>query len=504
MAINFLQALMSPGPGLNGSDVSAPGANPSPYASAPVASPQAPQNLLEGIPGYGDTPPPPNAMQNLNMQPGVTPNAAPQPDSAAPAAPRARRSILDTVGRLADVFAKVGGAEALYQPTLDRREDRALALGDHARTVDLDKLKLATAQNTLDDAGRARITQAVRGTQALLAANPSADITKIFPLFAARAGVPADQAAALAGQIAANPGMLDGLAGFDDSGDKYSGSVVYGRDANGNVVAYQPNLKGGKARTVLPDGVTAADRALVVNNGGETNIVDPRTGQPLNTIGNTAKPDTAANNQTRRDIAAGNNRTAVTIAGMPARAKPTTADKPKGDAATAGRAKQATDLLDELDRTYTSLDKVGAAIKPGASIVNNVIARVRSSGAGQFVEGAVGTKAQTYRDRINSIRPALMQSLAKATGMTGKQLDSNADVKLFMQTVTDPTKSLTANRQAISGLRRFLAENTASGRPAPTPAPARGTRALPPRIQRSGGAPAPKRVAVGKPTVSNW
>jgi hypothetical protein len=50
----------------------------------------------------------------------------------------------------------------------------------------------------------------------------------------------------------------------------------------------------------------------------------------------------------------------------------------------------------------------------------------------------------------------LMQSLSKATGMTGRQLDSNADVKLFMQTVTDPTRSYEANMKAIEGLERFL------------------------------------------------
>lgn len=53
------------------------------------------------------------------------------------------------------------------------------------------------------------------------------------------------------------------------------------------------------------------------------------------------------------------------------------------------------------------------------------------------------------RDRIGSIRPNLMQSIAQATGMTGKQLDSNADVKLFAQTVSDPTKSYEANIAAI-------------------------------------------------------
>lgn len=498
MAINFLSRLMSVGPGLDGSNIGDPGAMPSPYASEPAAPVGPPVNLLEGIPGY-DTPPP-NAMQNLNVQPGVTPNAAPVPDQPAAPAPRARRSILDTVGRLADVFAKVGGAEALYQPTLDAREDRSLMLGDHARTVDLDKLKLETARGALDDAGRARLSQAVRGTQALLAANPQADITKIFPLLAARAGVDPGQAAALAGELAQNPGLLDGLAGFDDQGDKYGGQVVYGKGPDGKIVAFQPNLKGGKGRPILPDGFTAVDPLKIVDTGNAQIAIDPRTGQPVNTFDKGATPDAVMRDRTTRYVSDTGNRTKVTIAGMPARGKPA-AD---ATAATTGRAKQATDLLDELDGLYTRLDKDGSAVKPGAGIVSNVLARVRNSGAGQFVEGAVGTDAQAARDRINSIRPSLMQSLAKATGMTGKQLDSNADVKLFMQTVTDPTKSLSANRAAIAGLRRFLAENAVK----PTAGGGGGSsRPLPPRIgaPRPAAKPAPRgRAPVGKPTVSNW
>lgn len=487
MALNFLQQLFSPGPGLDGSDIGV-----SPGMGMPGAGLAPPPQ-----PGITTLPDAANMLQNLN--PGVTPNAAPvQPDQPA-AAPRARRSILDTVGRLADVFAKVGGAEALYQPTLDGREDRALALGDHARTVDLDKLKLETARNAISDADRARLAQAVRGTQAILAQNPKADPAAIFTALAQRAGVSADNAAAFAGQLGQDPSLLEGVAGFDDSGDKYGGSVVYAKGPDGKVVAFQPNLKGGKGRPILPEGFTAVDPLKFVDTGGAQVGVDPRTGQTVTTLGKTATPDAVLGSDTRVKTTGMNNRTAVTIAGMPARSKPAAAGKPD---ATAGMRKQAGDLLDELDKIYTGLDKRKGLVSPKNGVINNVIARVRNSGAGQFVEGTIGTVDQSDRDRINSIRPSLMQSLAKATGMTGKQLDSNADVKLFMQTVTDPSKSAEANRLVIRGLRRFLAENAVSG--GSTPAPT-GTRRLPPRIGASPTRAAPaKRAPVGKPTVSNW
>ena len=124
--------------------------------------------------------------------------------------------------------------------------------------------------------------------------------------------------------------------------------------------------------------------------------------------------------------------------------------------------------LNELRTIYGELNKMGAMVSPTQAADKNVIARIRASGIGQVLEGAVGTEAQTRRDRIASIRPQLMQSLAKATGMTGKQLDSNADVKLFMQTVTNPAASYEANLAAIAGLERFLKANVK--KPAAAPA----------------------------------
>jgi hypothetical protein len=65
-----------------------------------------------------------NVLQQLpDAQPAPVQAPPPPPPPPAPvAAPHKRRSLLDTIGRISDVLAKVGGADALYQPTLDARE----------------------------------------------------------------------------------------------------------------------------------------------------------------------------------------------------------------------------------------------------------------------------------------------------------------------------------------------------------------------------------------------
>jgi hypothetical protein len=194
---------------------------------------------------------------------------------------------------------------------------------------------------------------------------------------------------------------------------------------------------------------------------GGTAAVVGNSGAPKKIFPKTEAPGKAADRRERGRESDNRNSTQITIAGMPARAA---AGKGAGDPA---MIETAQGNLDELKSIYTDLHKMGAMVSPAQSTNKNVIARIRASGIGQTLEGAAGTEAQRKRDRINSIRPALMQSLAKATGMTGKQLDSNADVKLFMQTVTDPSKSYEANIDAIAGIERFLKANAKKAPAAP-------------------------------------
>lgn len=91
-------------------------------------------------PDYGPSPMDLLADAQTNYTPQIVDQApvvssAPAPMSSTPARqPRERVSALDTIGGIADVLARVGGAEALYQPSIDAREDRA-------RQIDLEALK---------------------------------------------------------------------------------------------------------------------------------------------------------------------------------------------------------------------------------------------------------------------------------------------------------------------------------------------------------------------------
>lgn len=432
-------------------------------------------NILSILSSLGQPQPAPAGMNVLQaIAPPVAPQAPPPPPPTAAVEPkpdghpRKRLSVIDTIGRLADVFAKVGGAEALYQPTLDSRQDRQFGIEDRDRKIDADTIALATNKFDLGDKRNIRIGQTARGLKAI--GEKGGDIVQAWPILAARMEIDPATIESVGQALAADPNALDGLIAattdpkFDQA--KYGGSVVYGTDAEGNLVAYQPGLGNNDGRNILPEGVTPIDPLKFVDTGGAQVGFGTRSGRTEKILPKSARPDTIV----QAGVSTGNNKrtnaTNIQIAGMPARAK-------AGEGSGGSNAKfteTAQGNLDELRQIYGTLNKMGAMVSPAQAANKNVAARIRASGIGQVLEGAVGTEAQTQRDRVASIRPSLMQSLAKATGMTGRQLDSNADVKLFMQTVTNPAASYEANIKAIDGLERFLKANA---KKAETPAPAK-------------------------------
>lgn len=117
--------------------------------------------------------------------------------------------------------------------------------------------------------------------------------------------------------------------------------------------------------------------------------------------------------------------------------------------------------MDDLDITMATLRDAYNRLESGGGItstekgpVENIGATIASSGAGQFVGGMVGTDNQSARNEIEMARPGLLAAIMKATGMSAKQLDSNAELKLWLSTATDPKKDIQANRKALENIER--------------------------------------------------
>ena len=190
------------------------------------------------------------------------------------------------------------------------------------------------------------------------------------------------------------------------------GTPVAGTDTQGNSVFFQPS-KGGGAPSII---------------SGITPSADGRTppGYRLTPEGNLQA-----------------------IPGGPADTK----EQAKSSAQETGR-ENVSSTVAALRDSYRKLQASGGITDPNKSAISNVSSGSSSSAAGQAVGRFFGTQNQSERNTILMTRPGLLQHIMKATGMSAKQMDSNAELKLWLSTATDPSLDVAANMKALDNIER--------------------------------------------------
>jgi hypothetical protein len=129
----------------------------------------------------------------------------------------------------------------------------------------------------------------------------------------------------------------------------------------------------------------------------------------------------------------------------------------KAQAIAQSQADGSTDVdvaLGTLRDAYNRLESGGGITSTGKGAMENAGASLASSGIGQGVGKIFGTKNQSARNDVAMARPALLAALMKATGMSSKQMDSNAELKLWLSTATDPTLDVESNRKALDNIEK--------------------------------------------------
>ncbi len=133
-----------------------------------------------------------------------------------------------------------------------------------------------------------------------------------------------------------------------------------------------------------------------------------------------------------------------------AKEKRETAANTKAEAKT-----QLTDIVGNLKKNYETLKEQGGIVSGADTGISNIGARISSSGVGQFVGGAVGAKTQEERQKIEQTRPLLLNLIKNATGMSAQQMNSNAEMQLYLNAATNPQLSYEANLEALKNLDRL-------------------------------------------------
>jgi hypothetical protein len=135
-----------------------------------------------------------------------------------------------------------------------------------------------------------------------------------------------------------------------------------------------------------------------------------------------------------------------------------TAAQEKRDLVTTGKSEaktQLTDIVGSLKKNYETLKEQGGIVSTTESGLGNLSARLSSSGFGQAVGGAVGGKSQEERQKIEQTRPLLLNLIKNATGMSAQQMNSNAEMQLYLNAATNPQLSYEANLEALKNLDKL-------------------------------------------------
>lgn len=487
-----------------------------PYAMPPAAPPQ-PADLLAGIPGMSQPDPsqvnamaPPPAPQPTPIpvqqapQPAPPPpppdlpsQQAPNPAAPPPApAPRTRHGILDTIGQISDVLAKVGGASALYQPTLDAREDRALSLGDHARAVDMDALKKTLVQQQIasgnvdaSDKQNTILGTALRGLQAIKA--NGGNVAAAWPLLAKQAGVPEDRAATIAQAIQADPNALEGLTSMFSDQD-LGKNLYFAHDDKGNTVAYQIGSNGQPHLITLPGGATPDAPLKATDLGGSTAFVDG-SGRAKTILPKTEAPGKAADRSSREAIAAAGNKTKIDVAnirGPTSKGKGGKGDDGKGDDGKGGDPTAPLVLLNNIEAGFGDLHGLGALPGDHVGLVGGVGAALGRTHLGQAIGEQAGSPSAQKRLEIVKNVSALQQAMLK--NLPASATRTKFEQEMLARGLPDPAKmSYSTARTVIAQLRSSYIAALRAGAAAKPRVP--GTLA-----------PNPRRPASGGPSVSNW
>jgi hypothetical protein len=415
--------------------------------------------------------PPANVLQGLAQPeapqaPPTDPHpvmAAANQDAPPMPAPRKRRSLADIIGHIADGVAQAGGATPMYQHTLDAMQARDFAATKEQRDADAAGIKLATDRFALGDSHNARLGLVARGLKAIQAAG--GDINTAFPTLAQQMQLDPETTQSIGHALATDPHALDGLIGattdpkYDQS--KYGGTVVYGKNKDGKLVAYQPSLGNDPARNILPDEIEPTDPFKAVDTGGAQVLVGTRSGNPIKVLPKTAKPDTILTTRTSRENNHETNQTALTIAGMPARSKDgSTPGGKTGDA-------NVPTLLNNIESGFNDLH--GMKALPGeGSAIEQVEGAFGRSALGQKIGEQAGTPAAQKRLEIMKNVSALQQAMLKSLPASATR--TKFEQEMLARGLPDPSKmSLATAQTVIKQLRQSYAEAVATLNKSQTP-----------------------------------
>ena len=130
--------------------------------------------------------------------------------------------------------------------------------------------------------------------------------------------------------------------------------------------------------------------------------------------------------------------------------------------------KQVSTIIKKIRGAYEQLEKKKAIASEKCGGFANVMDYLATTSPGREVQKALGTSASKYLSEIVNSRKLLATAIKNATGMSAQEMNSNVELQLTLDALTDPTQGIEAARSTLDTLEELYG--------APRTAPAQGAR----------------------------
>jgi hypothetical protein len=110
------------------------------------------------------------------------------------------------------------------------------------------------------------------------------------------------------------------------------------------------------------------------------------------------------------------------------------------------------DAVSSIMYDLNALNKIGGITNTQRKPSENIVSYAASTALGREAGKAIGTEAQAVRDNIANKKLALTKAIMQATGMSSKQMDSNAELKTFLDSLGSPTSTYQSNVETLEYL----------------------------------------------------
>jgi hypothetical protein len=125
--------------------------------------------------------------------------------------------------------------------------------------------------------------------------------------------------------------------------------------------------------------------------------------------------------------------------------------------------KQVSTLLNKIRNAYNELDKAKAIPSETRNMAVNAMDYFATTPLGREGQKMLGTASSKYLSEIVNSRKLLATAVKNAAGMTAQEMNSNVELQLTLDALTDPTQGIEAARSTINTLEELYGVPGATG-----------------------------------------